>query len=931
MTSSTDERARGGMPLVGRDVELRVLRGALQSALARRGGLVSIAGEPGIGKTRLIQELAAEASNVSLVAWGRCWEDAGAPAYWPWVEVLRSLTAPLDDVALRAVLGVGASRVAAAVPDVAARLTDIDASASVADTKSAEFALFDAITQTLRRLSTETPITVLLEDVHAADTSSLRLLHFVSDHLDGAAILVVISHRERDARARPEIEPVLADVVLRATTIRLHSLGVAEVGGLVEATTGVAPSTTVLAAIAEATGGNPLFVTHVARMLRSDGRLLDQDVDPRDLTLPEEIRILVRRRLAGLDDVTREALTAAAIVGPAFSLSEVTSTTTLHRRDVEQAADHAHAAGLLVASGVPGRWQFAHGLIRATLYDDQPLVERARRHWTYGSFLRDRDELLDLPLAAHHLLRGATAGDPVEAARAALQAARAAYERPSFEDALTFLDGASAVLEDAGPAGEQLLGEVLLERVAARRATEDDDSLADISRVVALARRTGSVTLLASAALLHRLRAPDNRALREPEAIDHLEEALAALQDDDDLVLRARVTAQLAISLRHPSEARRQAALADEALELARQIGDDVALVYALEARHLVLALEDGPIAPSLAVADELVEVQERLPITPMTAYPSGRIFRAHHLLARGDLVAYDVEIARVERLAVGREPFFAYVPMRWRSTRALLDGRLDESDQLVLDAFNLGLESHGQTAVEDLGHSWLVLRWLQGRMGEFEDALRDFSQDYPEIPYVRPAYAFALAEVGKHAAAAALLAAIGPSVLAMPVLPFRTPTLTLLTMAAAAVDDATLGSELRSRLAELHAPFVVPGLGRAWLGSIERPRALAAALTGDLDAAVRHADSALDEHRRVGALPYIALSHVDLASLLVRRGRPTDRGRATALAQTALDMATTFGMPPVIARASALLGDTTAPSSSTSQRVFRRAGDAWT
>jgi predicted ATPase len=160
-------------PFVGREAELAALTADLDAAAAGRGGVVLVAGEPGIGKTRLAEELAAQATaRGALVLWGRCWEGEGAPAFWPWVQVVRAYVQAADPAALRHDMGAGAADIAQVVPTVRECLPDLP-SPPPTEPEAARFRLFDSLAGFLRGAAARQPLLLILDDLHGADAPSL--------------------------------------------------------------------------------------------------------------------------------------------------------------------------------------------------------------------------------------------------------------------------------------------------------------------------------------------------------------------------------------------------------------------------------------------------------------------------------------------------------------------------------------------------------------------------------------------------------------------------------------------------------------------------------------------------------------------------------------------------------------------------------------
>jgi predicted ATPase len=292
-----------GRPFVGRARELHELRASLDQAQEGLGLLVLLSGEPGIGKTRLMQEAAREAGERGWrVAAGRCWEEGGAPAYWPWIQAVRSLGGEVERFAAAA----GGS----------------------ADPETVRFRLFDAAGQFLIEAAHERPLMVVLDDLHAADAPSLVLLRFVSEAIAGAPILVVGSYREREVRMHERRES-FAELTRIATRISLQGLSEGDVEDYLAGVTGSEASRSLATRVHALTGGNPFFLGEVVRVVAHDGRG-DEAADlDRMSRVPDEVRTLLRRRMADLRDETVDALRVAAVIGREFHLRVLERTSRL--------------------------------------------------------------------------------------------------------------------------------------------------------------------------------------------------------------------------------------------------------------------------------------------------------------------------------------------------------------------------------------------------------------------------------------------------------------------------------------------------------------------------------------------------------------------------------------------------------------------------
>ena len=281
---------------VGRERELAELDAALADARAGHGRLVLVSGEAGIGKTRLVEELASRARDVGTrVVAGRCWEAGGAPAYWPWVQALRSYARDVDDETLRDELGTGAPDVTHLLPELRERFPDLP-EPPAPDSEGARFRLFDSTAAFLRRAAAARPLLVVLDDMQAADAPSLLLLEFVAAELTDARVLVAASYRDPDLDAVDSTGSLLADLGRRASArIALRGLAGPEVESFIELSASEQPSAGLSAAIAAETEGNPLFVGEIVRLLAAEGRLGEEVGSSWRLRIPETVREVIGR------------------------------------------------------------------------------------------------------------------------------------------------------------------------------------------------------------------------------------------------------------------------------------------------------------------------------------------------------------------------------------------------------------------------------------------------------------------------------------------------------------------------------------------------------------------------------------------------------------------------------------------------------------
>src|SRR6059058_3411560 len=579
---------------VGRHHELVELRAGLEDAATSRGRFFLVVGEAGIGKTRLVEELGREAAEQGhLVLWGRCWEGEGAPPYWPWIQVIRTHHRIAHAETLSGgVGGAGAAYLAQLVPELGG--PQWPAPSLPPQSEHARFYLFDAVATFLQSRPDHTPLVLVFDDLQWADTPSLLLLQFLVHELRDTAMLVVATYREMEARQSPHVADILGALARDGRHLPLRGFGDEEVALFIEGKTGRSASAALVRAVHHETEGNPFFVDEIVHLLVSEGTLEPRDpsIPPR-LPVPQGVREAIRRRLAPLPAPCRDALTLASVVGREFGLGALQRACGLGADALLEVLRPALGREILVRDPrTAGRYRFAHALIRETIYEELGAAERARLHGRIGEVLEalhQMDPAPHLATLAHHFLEAVPAGGAEKAITYSTRAARYAEASLAYEDAAVLFERALEVLAEAHPADARERCELLLARGGAQWKAGDGPAARETFRQAAdIARRIGDAPLLARSALGFagegsRLLWVRSGVVDQPR-IELLEEALHRLGDRDP-GLRARLLARLALNLYWAPEPERVLALSEEAVTLARQLGDPRYLAAVLRAR----------------------------------------------------------------------------------------------------------------------------------------------------------------------------------------------------------------------------------------------------------------------------------------------------------------------------------------------------------
>jgi class 3 adenylate cyclase/tetratricopeptide (TPR) repeat protein len=883
------DRLAGGV-FVGRESEVGRLREALDDALSGRGRLVLLAGEPGIGKTRCCEELATYARlRGAQVLTGRCYETQGAPAYWPWVQVVRSHAHARDPDDLRSELGSGASVIAQVVPEVAARVVGLDAP-PVLDPEQARFRLFDSITSFLKNAAQRQPLLLVFDDLHWADEPSLILLRYLAAEMTVARIVVVATYRDVELGRHHPLAATLADVARLSVTSRipLHGLRREDVDRYLEITAGHAPPAGLTDAVYEETEGNPFFVAEIVRLLASDGRLDAARAGRWSLTIPQGVREVIGRRLEHLTDVANEVLTVAAVCGRTFALAPLVDACERPEPQVLAALDEAVGARLVVelGGGAP-RFSFAHALIRETIYDELTVNRRTRLHRRIAAALEplaNDDDQAAVAELAHHLAIAAPGGDVDRAVRYAERAADLADGALAYEEAARFYLMAVQSLDLLPVVDESRRAQLMLKVGRAFKRAGDVEQARDAFRTAFISARTLCEPEVMAEAALGFGRPGLQAGLVDDESLALAREALDALGDDAPAT-RARLLGRIAAD-HYFLDRTEMGRIAERAVRVAREADDPGALGYAL--LMAVIAGDGDP--DKLLLATEAVAAC--LAGGDQDTATLARLYRAWGLLVADQV---DESYAEIERFSEAAErlqqPMYLWHSHWFRTSQALFEGRFEEGLLLADEALALGERVSSNDARQGHAMQRLVARRKRDDLASLAETMEGFRVELPSMLVYLAALAVLRAEQGLGEAAASLLAEFAPELPNVRSDAFRLTTLAMATEAAAAVGDSELAAALLTELRDEPCRHVIFGAWGALLGPTSRYAGLAAYAAGEPDEAVAHLREAASRARAMSGWPWLARIQLDLARALLRRGDVGDRDEALLAATEAIEI----------------------------------------
>jgi DNA-binding CsgD family transcriptional regulator/DNA polymerase III delta prime subunit len=893
----------GRTAFVGRERELALLRERLAAAGAGDAGAVLIGGEPGVGKTRLALELTREACGTGWqILAGRAYETEGMPPYLPLVEALSGVPT------VRGTASAGLSRLFAAAGRRSGSMSDYH-----------RHRLFQAVVESLVASARggDAGVLLWLDDLHWADEPSLLLIRHLLRRLPSqpAPLLVIGTHRTVDAGRGGAFDGLLADVRREglAETITLRPFSLEETRRLVEAIGAARAQGGLVAALHRETGGNAFYLTEFIRDLRDRYAELGGLADlPAGRPLPRGVRQVIGARVARLRPHAVRLLQAATVCGDGADARLLGAVAGVQGTALLDGLDEALAAGML--RDEDGRWHVAHALIAEAVTDGLNSARRAALHGAALAALEERaghDPSALLGELAHHALRaGLDQSDP-RPYRYARRAADHAVASLAFEEAVRLFELALSALRshETSDADRERLETLLALADARRRSGRFRAAMETFAAAFPQARMVGDAEAMARAAGGYEDALLADGGPRSPAdaSIRMQEEALCALEPEDSAA-RVRLLAGLARALFFSGDRTRPPSLVDQALAIARRLGDDVALVAALHAKRIIIWGPDR-LPERLSVATELMTLARRVDDVELEL--EGWQWRLFALLEAGRAATFDAELAGYAALAREvAQPLFIFKAETWRHARALMAGRYDEVEGFIEEALGVARHTEATSIAADASLLLFHLRVAQGRCAEVVEVFRGFADRHPELPVWRFVLNVVLAEAGRTPEARALsehLAAAGYG--DVPDDYFRLMIHVFAAEVCVRLGEREHAALLYERLLPYRdqAAVVLPN----HLGSTAGHLGALAALLGRWDDAEAHFQAAESADRHAGARARLAQTLTQHARLLLDRPdhRRTNRRRARALLDEALDLYDAFG-PVYGRRARQLLDD---------------------
>jgi len=903
-------------PFVGRETERADLQRLLEQAVGGQGALVMIGGEPGVGKTRLAEELMAEARRRNMTALlGRCYEMEGAPPYIPFVEILEAAVRLFPLEALRSTMGESAPDVAKLMPELRQLFPDIPNPVELPPEQERRY-LFNGMREFIGRAGRAQPLLLVLDDLHWADDSTMLLVQHIAQHLHEMPVLILGTYRDVELEVARPLARALDQLVRQrlAHDMSIKRLPEDGVAAMLRALSGQEPPAPLVQAIYGETEGNAFFVEEVFKYLAEEGRLFDaggrflSDFRIGELEVPRGVRLVIGRRLERVGEECRRVLTAAAVIGRGFSFELLEALGETGADAPLDAIDEAERAHLITATsaGLEARFTFAHELIRQTLVSGLSLPRRQRVHLRVAEamervYARDLEEhAADL---AHHLYQAGSAADPEKTVHYLTLAGDRAMAQVAWEAAAAHYERALQAMDLIANPDESVRVDVLLALGRALFIGHVDwpRSSAAFQRAAELARSAGDSERCARAALgfatpfVYVVGVVDADVMRRL-----LEEALQLLGPAES-ALRAMVLARLGNELSFSEQRERKKQLLADALQMARRVDDPETLAFVL--RYVAVGEVDA--ARKVSLAREGIEAANRS--GDKSAAHLAHVDLVISMLALGDRAGFDRAVEEEERLQ--RELRIGALSGFHRALQARMDGRFDAAERLAGQAFAELQPFHPEIAAQNLGVAILGLRGHQGRALEMEAAMKANAERYPAIPAYRAALAWVYSsDVRRRDDARAVFDELAeggfgrlPSDENLPV------ALSLLADVCWFLGDAARAPDLYDMLSPREGECVVVRAADT-TGAVSRSLALLAATMRRWQDAERHFEDALRTNAQLGDKPWLAHTRAQYARMLLDRDAPGDRDKAFRLLTEAIAMYRQIGMPKHVEMAEALL-----------------------
>jgi class 3 adenylate cyclase/DNA-binding CsgD family transcriptional regulator len=919
-------RERGFTRLVGRERELALLRHCFELAQGGRGQAVSIIGDAGLGKSRLLYEFRQTLVGADCT-WldGRCHPYGAALAYLPVMDLLKQyfqidLSDRGEDIRRKvtdrlAPLGTALAATAPYLLHVLAVETQGDLPVGPSP-EAVKHQTFEALRGLVSESAAHCPLILTIEDLHWADTTSVEFLAFLLEHIAGSRILLVCTYR-------PDFASLWSGKSYHSV-ITLPPLAPSEGRQMLTALLGTVYIQEELAALVlDKADGVPFFLEELVKALQETGSIEQHDGQWRlttqatDTPVSDSVEEVLMARIDRLSEGAKSVLQMGAVIGREVSGELLREIAGLPEWELTTHLAAVTKAELLYARGLPPQttYLFKHALTQEVAYRSLLTARRRALHRrvavTLETLFPDRLEEYYGQLA-HHYCEAAQENEVAKAVEYAIRAGERYMALPAYAEAARFYHMALEALEGQSPVDEaQRCTLLLMLGGAQRKAGESLQALDTLQRAADTARNLGAAEHMARAALEFE-QTTWRSWLPAAPAVHLLEEARQALGEADS-ALRARTLGSLTRALLYASalgqvaEASQQVVemvqrIGRQAVEIARRVGDPGVLAFTLG------VMRNVPWGPE-ETRERLTDACEMLQLA-RAAGDGELVYEAHSrrmecLLELGDVQAVGAEIdAMMQTDEALRQPGYLTTTTGLRAMMALLEGRLAEAERLAVKALTIGQRTQNEATAGVFGVQMFTLRREQGRLKEVEPAVRHFVQQHGTAATWRPGLALIYSELGRAREARVAFEHLAKHDFAdFPRDSLWAGCLAYLAEVCTFLGDIPRASTLYRLLLPYAGRTIVMGAGVVCYGAASRYLGMLAATMERWEEAAQHFEDALAMNTRMGARPWLAHTQHEYAKMLLARNQPGDREEATALLNMALTTARELGMHALEAR----------------------------
>jgi DNA-binding CsgD family transcriptional regulator/tetratricopeptide (TPR) repeat protein len=898
--SIRDEDGNEPRTIVGRGRELEAFRAAFGRALSGRRQFVLVSGEPGIGKTRCAEALAEIAEDQgSLVLWGRCREEPGSPPYWPWIQILRAYVAASSPDEVRLIMGSAANDIAALLPELVESSQAIHPTPSVmSDANAARFRTFDAISQFLLKAAQQVPLTLVFDNLHWADSLSLSLIEFITQELTRGRLLLAGTFRDGEVQKNAPLLAMLGGLSRDGDVERIHLSGLSPdaIGKLAESMCGTRLPDSVIDTICQRTDGNPLFATELIKILLDESA--GNAITAVPSKIPAGVRETIARRVTRLPPRCNALLGVAAVYGRQFTAQELAAAAEESVADVLAGLEPAMQAGIVDSTDdVAGNYQFTHALIRETIYEELPALDRLRIH------ARAADALVSVHAArlepvldriALHYHAASTLGNPDNAVLYALRAADNAVRMGAHEDALRHYDRAIETLERRSLILDERLARArILQGSALRQLGQVQRSVEVLLEAVKYVHTLGGVELLVDALMALTM---TTRHIAQQHLIPMLNHALNLLPPAESGA-RAKALATRAFAYRVSTDAAGLEAAVEEALQMAARCADTATRCACYHLATMALRGDPATLSRRLQFGAEHIAVAHAASSADLLA--EAYYWQALNYLEHGRLDELEELLERYGSLGVARYGLHQYLYGAYRITLSLLRGEWTGLEALIERQLEIGNRTRRGDADGVYGAQMFALNRDLGRLPSLKGQVEHLTAAQCRV--WQPGMMLLYAEIGMLDEARRIFIELADHKYAGVCRDDMYVTcLVFCAEACCALRDAARAAELYELLSAYagqtanHPTAVCFGAADLYLAGL-------AGIAGWPERAVEHFERAIALNRSMRAWPWLVRSLVRHGTYLLSTPNETQRASGLQQLREAEHLARRIGMTQLI------------------------------